>query len=128
MPGKVLRDAIASCIAANQRMPASPAFLDVSQSSTDSASCSNVSVVSTRKGVFMADLVQKFVRRVYAPGLHVFISLTDALNGFLRVRALPFEVRSQSFVERVDGILAVALRVVFQLRFEFRRNGNEFHA
>jgi hypothetical protein len=95
-----------------------------SQSSTASASRSKLSVVSTRKSVFMADLVQKFSSRPSAPGLHVFMASANALNSFLRVSALPFKVRSPSFVECIDRVLAMALGILVELRLPFRVDGD----
>ncbi len=75
----------------------------------------------------MADLVQKFSSWSSTPGLHVFISLTNALNSFLRVSALPFEIRAQSLIERLDCVLAMTLGVIIELRLPFRVDGDQFH-
>jgi hypothetical protein len=48
-------------------------------------------------------------------GFYVFVTLADAFYGFVEVLALPFQIGSQSLVERGGRILAMSLGVLLQL-------------
>ena len=79
--GNSASDATAFCKARNQRMPASPACSDNNQSRIASASCSAAAVVSTRKVMLAAQIVEKLGRGSGTPGFYILVTVTDALDG-----------------------------------------------
>ena len=74
-----------------------------------------------------AQLFKRLLGGLRAPGLHVVITLPDAVNGFLEVLPLPFQIFSQGVIEHGGGVLAVTLRVLLQLGLAFRFDGYYIH-
>jgi hypothetical protein len=101
--------------------------LDVGKNSHSrmaSASSSDSGVVSTRNAIFSAHLSKELGGGASSPCFHLFIALTDALNGFPIVGAFPFEIRGQRLIQRVGNALSIPPGIVVQLRSTFRSYGN----
>jgi len=74
-----------------------------------------------------AHLGEELSRWPGTSGFHVFMTTADTFHGFLKILALPFQVSSQSFVERHGGVLAMPLCVFLELSFAFRLEGYHIH-
>src|SRR5271157_4349256 len=118
---------MASCRARNHRMPASPACWDSSQSRTASASSSATAVVSTRKVMLAAQAGEKLGGGSGTPGSYILVAVTDALNGFCEVLALPLQVGGQNIVEGRGRVLSAPFGVLFQLRLTLRLERDHIH-
>ena len=62
-----------------------------------------------------------------ASGSYVFLTSADALNGFLEVLALPFQISRHSLIEGCRRVLTMSLGVFFQLRLALRLEGDHVH-
>jgi len=92
-----------------------------------SKSKSACGVCLTRKPILHAQFLKGFLNRPHTPGPEVFIAAANGCHRFLMALPIPFQSVSQNFVERLRGILAVTLRVLFQLSLAFRFDGYGVH-
>ena len=60
-------------------------------------------------------LVEEFLNRFGATGLHVLVALADGFNGLLIILAFPLEIVRQRVVKRVSCGLASPARKLLQL-------------
>src|SRR5258708_7388068 len=114
---------MASSNARNQRMPVSPACSDNSHSRIEFASLSACADVSTRNAMLSPHLGKEVSCWTGTSGFHICMTPADTFHGFVEILALPFQVGSQSFIECDSRILAMSLRVFFQLRLALRFEG-----
>jgi hypothetical protein len=56
-------------------------------------------------------------------GSYVLVSLADALDGLAIILPFPFQIRGQDIVQRGDGVLPMALRILLQLLLAFWLDG-----
>ena len=61
------------------------------------------------------------------PGLHILVAVTDALDGFCEVLALPLKVGGQGVVEGRSRVLAAPFSVLFQLRLTLWLEWDHIH-
>src|SRR5271155_3114362 len=106
--------------AKNQRRPVSPACCPRSHSRIALASLSACADVSTRNAMLPAHLAKEVSGWPGASGSYVFMASPDTFNGFLEILALPFQISSQSLIERNGRVLATALSVFLKLRLALR--------
>jgi hypothetical protein len=118
---------MASSNARNQRMPVSPACSNKSHSRIESASLSACADVSTRNAMLPTHLGKKISSRTGTSGLHVFMTPANALNCFLEVLPLPFQIGGQSFIERDGRILAAPMCIFLELRLALRLERYHIH-
>ena len=64
-------------------------------------------------------IFKRFFDWPHASGEHVFISPSDAFNGFLVVLPFPLESVGEDIVQRGSGVLSVALSELFELGHAF---------
>jgi hypothetical protein len=74
-----------------------------------------------------AQIGEKLGRGSGTPGSYIFVAVTDALDGFCKVLALPLKVGGQSIVEGCGSVLAAPFGVLFQLRLTLRLQWNHIH-
>jgi hypothetical protein len=74
-----------------------------------------------------AKLGEKLNRGAGASGSYILVAFADALDRFLEVLALPFEIGSQGLIERGGRILAMALGVLLKLNPALRFERNHVH-
>jgi hypothetical protein len=108
-------------------MPVSPACCDRSQSRIDSASLSACADTSTRKAMLAPRLGKKFGGGASASGSYIFVAFADAFDSLVEVLMFPVQICGQRFIERGCRILAVSLRIFFELRPAFRFKRNRIH-
>ena len=82
---------------------------------------------STRKAMLPREVVEELLGGSGSTGLHVLVALPDALDRFLIVLALSFEIVGKDFVKGVRGGLATPSRQVLELRQPLRFHGHHFH-
>ena len=119
---------MASSNARTHRMPACPACRDSNHSRIASASLSACADVSTRNAMLPAHLGKELGGGPGTSGFYVFVTLADAFYGFVEVLALPFQIGSQSLVERGGRILAMSLGVLLQLGLALWLDRYHLHA
>jgi len=73
------------------------------------------------------EVVEEVTGRSGSTGLHVLVSLPDALDGLLIVLALPFEIIGKNIVKSVGSTLAPAARQILELRQPLGFHGHRFH-
>ena len=71
------------------------------------------------------ELVEELVGGSGSTGLHVLVALPDALDRFLIVLTLPFEIISKDIVKGIGSALAPAAGQILKLRqaLRFQRHG-----
>jgi hypothetical protein len=62
-----------------------------------------------------------------ASGSYILIAVTDTLDGFGKILALPLKVGSQSIVEGRGRVLSTPFGVLFKLRLTLRLEWNHIH-
>jgi hypothetical protein len=118
---------MASSSARNHRMPVSPACCDNSHSRIQSASLSACADVSTRNAMLQAHVGKEVSGGPGTSGFYVFMTPANTFNSFLEILALPFQIGCQSFIECDGRVLAMSLRILFQLCLALRLEGYHIH-
>ena len=74
-----------------------------------------------------AQIGEKLGGRSGTSGSYILVALTDALDGFCEVLALPLQVGGQSIVEGRSRVLSAPFGVLFQLCLTLRLEWNHIH-
>jgi hypothetical protein len=74
-----------------------------------------------------AQVGEKLSRGSGTPSSYILAAVTDALDGFCEVLALPLKVGSQSVIEGRGRVLSAPFGVLFQLRLTLRLEWDHIH-
>jgi len=73
------------------------------------------------------ELIEKLVGGYSATGLHIVVTSTDGIEGFLIVQTLPLEVVGQGVVEGISRAPAPSARILLKLSQSLRLDGQRLH-